>query len=263
MKAHRIFAIVTRHLYLYRRSLSRLMEIFYWPLLDLLLWGFITLFLDRFEADLPNFLAFFLGALILWDILYRSQQGISISFLEEIWSRNLLNLFVTPLKPGEFLVATMVISIFKLFTASLVLVLLAWLLYSFNIFILGIALLPFVLNLVIFGWAIGVVTAAVILRFGQKAEMMAWGLAFLFQPVSAVFYPVSVLPGWLQKIAWWIPATPVFEGMRTVILTGEFPLPELIRSFSLNMLYLSAAMFFFYYTFRVARQKGLLLKVGE
>ena len=87
MKAHRIFAIVTRHLYLYRRSLSRLMEIFYWPLLDLLLWGFITLFLDRFEADLPNFLAFFLGALILWDILYRSQQGISISFLEEIRGR--------------------------------------------------------------------------------------------------------------------------------------------------------------------------------
>lgn len=263
MKLYRVWAVVTRHLYLYKRSLSRLMEIFYWPLLDLLLWGFITLYLDRFKADLPNFLAFFLGALILWDILYRSQQGISISFLEEVWSRNLLNLFVTPLRPGEFLLATMSISIFKLVTAAMVTVALAWLLYSFNIFIMGVALLPFILNLMIFGWAIGVVTTAVILRFGQKAEIMAWGLAFMFQPVSAVFYPVSVLPGWLQHIAWWIPATPVFEGMRAVILTGEFPLAHLLRSFSVNLLYLSAAVLFFHHTFRVARQKGLLLKVGE
>ena len=263
MKAHRILAIMLRHLYLYRRSLSRLMEIFYWPMLDLFLWGFITLFLERFDAEMPHFLAFFLGALILWDILYRSQQGISISFLEEVWSRNLLNLFVSPLRPGEFLIATMAVSIFKLFTASLLLMVMAWLLYSFNILVLGLALLPFVLNLMIFGWAIGVVTAAVILRFGQKAEMMAWGLAFLFQPVSAVFYPVSVLPEWLQTIAWWIPATPVFEGMRGVILTGEFPLAELIRAASLNALYLFAATCFFYYTFRVAKEKGLLLKVGE
>jgi ABC-2 type transport system permease protein len=263
MKFYRIFAIVIRHLYLYKRSLSRLMEIFYWPLLDLMVWGFITLYLDQFKAQLPNFLAFFLGALILWDILYRSQQGISISFLEEVWSRNLLNLFVTPLRPGEFLVATMMISIFKLFTAAVVTVALAWLFYSFNIFIMGVALLPFVLNLMVFGWAIGISTTAVILRFGQKAEIMAWGLAFLFQPVSAVFYPVSVLPSWLQHIAWWIPATPVFEGMRSVILSGDFPVQELLWSLWLNLLYLTAAVLYFYHTFHVARQKGLLLRVGE
>ncbi len=263
MRLHRVFAIMLRHLYLYKRSLSRLMEIFYWPILDLVLWGFITVFLSKFKADLPNFLAFFLGALILWDILYRSQQGISISFLEEIWSRNLLNLFVSPLRPGEFLLATMLVSIFKLFTATSVMVLLAWIFYSFNLFMLGVALIPFVLSLVIFGWSIGVVTAAVILRFGQKAEMMAWGLAFLFQPISAVFYPVSVLPPWLQKVAWCIPATPVFEGMRAVVLTGEFPLELLLRSFALNVVYLSCALWFFYYTFRIAKQKGLLLKVGE
>jgi ABC-2 type transport system permease protein len=263
MNLGRVFAIVMRHLYLYKRSLSRLMEIFYWPLLDLLVWGFITIYLNQFKGTLPNFLGFFLGALILWDILYRSQQGISISFLEEVWSRNLLNLFVTPLRPGEFLVATMLISIFKLFTAGIATVALAWLLYSFNIFIMGLALLPFVLNLMVFGWAIGVSTTAVILRFGQKAEIMAWGLAFLFQPVSAVFYPVSVLPEWLQQIAWWVPATPVFEGMRTVIQSGDFPLQELLWSFWLNLLYLSAAVLFFYYTFRVAKQKGLLLRVGE
>jgi ABC-2 type transport system permease protein len=140
---------------------------------------------------------------------------------------------------------------------------LAWLLYSFNIFIMGLALLPFVLNLMVFGWAIGVTTTAVILRFGQKAEIMAWGLAFLFQPFSAVFYPVSVLPQWLQQIAWWIPATPVFEGMRAVIKSGAFPWPELLWSLWLNILYLTTAVLYFYYTFHVARQKGLLLRVGE
>lgn len=263
MNYYRIYGMVMRHLYLYRRSLARLMEIFYWPLLDLLVWGFITLFLNQFEGTFPNFLAFFLGALILWDILYRSQQGISISFLEEIWSRNLLNLFVTPLRPGEFLIATMLISIFKLFTAAVVTVFLAWVLYSFNIFIMGVALFPFVVNLMVFGWAIGVTTTAVILRFGQKAEIMAWGLAFLFQPVSAVFYPVSVLPEWLQKIAWWIPATPVFEGMRSVIVSGEFPVRMLSWSLLLNLLYLTAAVAYFYRTFHVAKKKGLLLRVGE
>lgn len=255
--------MMMRHLYLYRRSLSRLMEIFYWPLLDLMVWGFITIYLSQFEGALPNFLGFFLGALILWDILYRSQQGISISFLEEVWSRNLLNLFVTPLRPAEFLLAVMGISIFKLFTAGVVTVTLAWLLYSFNIFVMGVALLPFVFNLMVFGWAIGVTTTAVILRFGQKAEIMAWGLAFVFQPVSAVFYPVSVLPPWLQDIAWYIPATPVFEGMRTVIQSGGFPVELLLWSLFLNGIYLTVAILYFYHMFHVAKQKGLLMRVGE
>lgn len=263
MRIERILAIVLRHLYLYKRSLSRLMEIFYWPVLDVLVWGFITVFLAQSGEGFPNYLAFFLGAMILWDILFRSQQGISISFLEEIWSRNLLNLFVSPLRPGEFLIATMLISIFKLIAAALATVLLAWWLFSFNILIMGLALVPFVLNLMMFGWAIGITTTAVILRFGQKAEIMAWGLAFLFQPVSAVFYPVSVFPEWLQKIAWWVPATPVFEGMRSVVQSGDFPLEMLLRSFGLNLLYLTVALGIFYTMFHIAKQKGLLMRVGE
>lgn len=263
MKLHRIFAIALRHLYLYKRSLSRLMEIFYWPLLDLLVWGFITIYLEQFRGTLPNFVAFFLGALILWDILYRSQQGISISFLEEVWSRNLLNLFVSPLRPGEFLIATMLISVFKLLSAALVTVVLAWLMYSFNIFLIGLALIPFVLNLILLGWAIGILTTTLILRYGQKAEILAWGLAFLFQPVSAVFYPVSVLPAFLQKIAWFIPATHVFEGMRAVILKQGLPVEHLVWAFGLNAIYLLAAVLLFYHVFTIVKQKGLLLRVGE
>ncbi|MFQ5779325.1 MAG: ABC transporter permease, partial [Nitrospiria bacterium] len=206
MKRERVAAIIHRHLYLYRRSFPRLAEVFFWPLLDLLLWGFVTLYLRNFEQDLPRFVAFLLGALILWDILYRAQQGISISFLEEIWAKNLLNLFVSPLRAGEFLAALMSISVMKLLLAASASTLLAWLLYSFNLFLLGISLVPFVLNLMVMGWAIGIITISTILRYGQEAEVMAWGLAFLVQPISAVFYPVSVLPPWLQPLALMMPS---------------------------------------------------------
>jgi ABC-2 type transport system permease protein len=263
MKLHRILALVNRHLMLYKRSPQRMMEIIYWPLLDLLVWGFITLYLARYKEGLPAFVTFFLGALILWDILFRAQQGICISFLEEIWSRNLLNLFVSPLRVGEFLSATMLVSIIKVIGAAIVTIVLAYLLYSFNLFIIGLSLIPFVLNLVVTGWAVGIFTTAIILRYGQEAEVLAWGLAFLFQPVSAVFYPVSVLPPFLQTIAHAIPASHVFEGMRAVIETKAFPLDELIWAAGLNVVYLVGAILFFNGMFRVVKMKGLLVRVGE
>src|SRR5512147_2551194 len=120
MKIHRVAAIIARHLYLYRRSLPRIMEIFYWPFLDLVIWGFITIYLARYQTQIPGFVTFFLGALILWDILFRAQQGITISYLEELWARNLMNLFASPLTPGEFLTATIAMSIFKVTCVSFV-----------------------------------------------------------------------------------------------------------------------------------------------
>ncbi|TAK07494.1 MAG: ABC transporter permease [Candidatus Manganitrophaceae bacterium] len=262
MKLHRVTALVLRHLYLYQRSLPRMTEVLFWPLIDLLLWGFVTLYLQRFQANLPKFVTFFLGALILWDILYRAQQGISVSFLEEVWSKNLLNLFVTPMRPSEFLAALLTISIAKLLTAGLASAFLAWLFYSFNLFVLGLSLIPFVLNLALMGWAIGIITMASILLYGQEAEVMAWGLAFLVQPVSAVFYPVSVMPAWVQPIAWMMPSSHVFEGMRAVVETGAFPVEELVKAFILNLFYLSLALSFFYRNLRVVKEKGLLLRSG-
>src|SRR5215471_4287611 len=205
-------ALVGRHLYLYRRSLPRIMEIFYWPFLDLVIWGFITVYLARFQSQIPGFVTFFLGALILWDILFRSQQGITISFLEEIWARNLMNLFASPLKPSEFLAATMVMSIFKVTCVSIVMAVCAAVFYSYNIFLIGLWLFPFVVNLVVTGWIVGVFTTSLIMRFGQEAEVLAWSMVFLFQPVSCVFYPLDVLPGWLKAIAWANPAAHVLRG---------------------------------------------------
>lgn len=263
MKLHRVLALVNRHLMLYKHSPQRIMEIIYWPLLDLLIWGFLTIYLSRYKEGLPGFVAFLLGALILWDILFRAQQGICISFLEEVWSRNFLNLFVSPLRTGEFLVSTMLVSFFKVIAASVVTIGLAYLLYSFNVFVIGVSLVPFVINLIVMGWAIGIFTTAVILRFGQEAEVLAWGLAFLFQPVSAVFYPVSVLPPFLQAIAGGIPAAHVFEGMRAVIESRTFPVSRLVWATGLNLVYLVGAILFFNRMFRIIKVKGLLVRVGE
>jgi len=231
------------------------MEIFYWPFLDLLVWGFITVYLSQFRGTLPGFVTFFIGALILWDILFRSHQGISVSFLEDIWSKNLLNLFASPLNPIEYLFSLMLVGFFKLVLTATVMALFAWIFYSFNIFLLGFSLIPFILNLIIMGWSIGIITIAIILRFGQEAEVLAWALGFLFMPVSAVFYPVSVLPPFMQVIAKFIPAAYVFEGMRGVLNSGVFSSKQLLWAFGLNIFYISLAFLFFHWNFKIVKKK--------
>ncbi len=263
MRISRVLLFTTRYLYLYKRSLPRLMEVFYWPILDLMLWGFVGIYLGKYKGALPDFIIFFIGALILWDILFRSQQGISISFLEDVWSRNLLNIFISPLSPAEYVASLLVMSVIKLILASSVMVLLAWLMYSFNVFTLGFALIPLAANLIIMGWSIGIITTAIILRYGQEAEVLAWGIAFLFQPISAVFYPVSVLPPVLRAVAWCVPSSHVFEGMREVIATGTFPMDNLIHAMVLNVIYIGISFLFFSWNFRAIKRKGLLVKVGE
>ncbi|MBI5562393.1 MAG: ABC transporter permease [Deltaproteobacteria bacterium] len=263
MNLWRVFAYATRHLYLYKRSLPRLMEVFYWPLLDLLLWGFVTVYLGRLQTPVPGFVTFFIGALILWDMLFRSQQGISVSFLEDVWSRNLLNIFVSPMTQAEYIASLLVISVVKLILTSTVMITLAFVLYSYNVFHMGLSLIPLIANLIVMGWSIGIITTALILRFGQEAEVLAWGVALLFQPVSAVFYPVSVLPPPLRAVARFTPSAHVFEGMRSVIASGVFPTGEALWAAGLNAAYLSLAIAFFSWNFRVVKKKGLLVKIGE
>jgi ABC-2 type transport system permease protein len=239
------------------------MEIFYWPFLDLVIWGFITIYLARYQTQIPGFVTFFLGALILWDILFRAQQGITISFLEELWARNLMNLFASPLKPSEFLAATMAMSIFKVTCVSIIMTLCALLFYSYNVFMIGLWLIPFVLNLVLTGWVIGVFTTSLIMRFGQEAEVLAWSMVFLFQPISCVFYPMDVLPGWLKPVALANPAAHIFEGMRAVLGGGGSPSTSLAWAVGLNGLLLVAAVGWFYRTFAYCKDQGLLVRIGE
>lgn len=263
---NRILALAQRHFYVIRGHPLRIAEMVYWPLLDLLIWGYLSLWLNRLTggaATFGNFLAFFLGALILWDLLFRAQQGVAITYLEEVWARNLLNLFVSPLSVGEYLVGTVFISLLKLSISVSITAVLAALIYGFNILVLGWPLVPFVVALMLFGWALGIVSTAVVLRFGQGAESLAWIIAFVVQPVSAVFYPVSILPGWLQPVAWSLPATHVFEGMRAVLKTGHVPVEHLAWAFALDAVAMAAAVAYFLWNYEVVRERGLLAKTGE
>lgn len=263
MSLGRILALLSRHMYLYKRSFARLLEIFYWPFLDLVVWGFITIYLEKVGMQVHGALTFFLGALILWDVLFRAQQGIAVSFLEEMWARNLMNLFASPLTVGEYLLATMIMSVLKVTAVGSLMMLFAWVFYSYDIFRMGLSLLPFILNLVMSGWIIGVLTTSIIMRFGQQAEVLAWGMVFLFQPISCVFYPIEVLPPVLQSIAWVVPPAHIFEGMRAVLTTGTMPVTHLLWATCLNLGFLAIIVAWFYHTFNVCKERGMLVRVGE
>ncbi len=261
MKFHRINALLIRHLYLYRRSLPRVMDIFYWPVMELLVWGFLSVWLQNtdFVGEF-NMVSVLLGALIFWNFLTQSQKSVSVAFLEDVWERNLLNVFVTPLKPSEFLTSTAILGAVRILLVAIVMGALAALLYSFDVFQFGILIIPFVINLLIFGWTIGVLIIGILLRYGTQAQILAFGLIVLFQPLSAVFYPVSALPSFLQSIALALPSAHVFEGMRAV-LQGDFPFTTLGYAFLTNAIYLVFALWFFYMMFSRAKKRGLLLKL--
>jgi ABC-2 type transport system permease protein len=263
MSLGRILGLLSRHMYLYKRSFARLLEIFYWPFLDLVVWGFITIYLEKVGMQVHGAVTFFLGALILWDVLFRAQQGIAVSFLEEMWARNLMNLFASPLTVGEYLLATMIMSVLKVTAVGSLMMLFAWVFYSYDILRMGLSLLPFILNLVISGWIIGVLTTSIIMRFGQQAEVLAWGMVFLFQPISCVFYPIEVLPSVLQAIAWIVPPAHIFEGMRAVLTTGTMPVIHLLWATVLNFGFLVIIVAWFYHTFNVCKDRGMLVRVGE
>ncbi|MEI6656467.1 MAG: ABC transporter permease, partial [Verrucomicrobiota bacterium] len=215
-------ALLLRYVFLYTRSPVRLVEMVFWPIVDLLVWGFLTVYLRQSTSgDLPQFITFLLGGMILWDILFRAQQGVAISFLEDVWTRNLLNIFVAPVRSAEYLSATFAVGVLRICVTAVALVVIGWLAYSFNVFVMRWWLIPFFLNLMLFGWSLGMISTALILRWGQAAESLAWAVPFFIQPVVAVFYPVSVLPAWLQPVAQALPATHIFEGMREVMRTGS------------------------------------------
>lgn len=262
MNFRRISALVLRYTFLYTRSVPRVAEMFFWPVMDLLVWGFITVYLLRLGNSLPAAITFLLGAMIFWDILYRAQQAVTVSFLEDIWARNVLNLFVAPIRISEFIVATYIVGFVKILITVGVLAGLAYGMYAWSLWQMGWALLPLFANLLLMGWAVGMMTTGLIMRWGQSAEALAWGIPFLIQPVAAVFYPLDVLPGWLQPIARAVPATHVFEGMRAVLLGQGLSWHHLGWAFGLNVIYLTGGGLFFRWMYAIARDKGLLAKLG-
>ncbi|MBP0464126.1 ABC transporter permease [Roseomonas sp. PWR1] len=260
----RVWGLMYRHLALYRRSWPRLLELMYWPVLQMVVWGFVTAYLAGVQQNTATIAAgVLLGGVLLWEVTLRSQMGFAISFLEEVWSRNLGHLFVSPLKPSEMVAGLAAMSVLRTLAGVGPAMLLAFLLYGFGIWTVGPVLVLFVAALMAMGWAVALAVTALILRHGAGAEALAWGVMFGLAPFAAVFYPVAVLPGWLQPVALAIPATHVFEGMRAALTDGRIAWDHLAWAVALDGLWLAAAAWIFLAQFHQARVRGALLNIGE
>jgi ABC-2 type transport system permease protein len=229
----------------------------------MILWGFMTQFLMTNSSYVARAFGVLLAAVLLWDVLFRGQLGVSMSFLEEIWARNLGHLFVSPLRPSEWISSLLAMSFVRVMIGVRPAALLAIPLYQYSIFTLGLPLIAFFVNLIVMGWALGLMICALILRQGQGAESMAWLLVFVLAPVSGIYYPVSVLPDWLQHAAWALPSAHVFEGMRALMFQHVFRWDHLAAAIALNVVYLVLGAVLFLVSFRSARHRGALLQMGE
>ncbi len=252
-----------RYLYLLRSSWTRIVELAYWPIMQMILWGFMTQFLLTAESPVIKAAGMLIAAVLLWDVMFRSNIGVAVSFLEEMWSRNLAQLFTSPLRPYEWALSLLFISLVRTVIGVIPAALLAIPLYSYSIFDMGLPLIAFFMNLMIFGGAIGLAVSALVLRFGMGAESLAWVGIFLVAPISGIYYPIAILPDWLEPVAWALPSAHVFEGMRAVLADGVFHMDLFVNALMLNALYLTAGFAIFLYVFRLARIKGMLLQMGE
>lgn len=266
----RIWGLMYRHLALFRRSWPRLLELMYWPILQMVVWGFLTLYLAEGGAGpgaSPGFASAvagtLLGAVLLWEVAIRGQMGFAISFLEEIWSRNLGHVFVSPLRPREFVAALMVMSLLRTLISVIPAMLLAWIFYDFGILRLGPVIVLFFALLLVMGWAVALFVTSLILRHGSGAEGLAWGVLFGITPFAAVFYPIAILPPGMRQVAEGIPAGHVFEGMRAALLEGGIAWDHLAWALALDIVWLALASWVFLREFQSARVRGALLNVGE
>jgi ABC-2 type transport system permease protein len=260
----RVFAMVLRHWYLLSSSWPRLLDLMYWPAVQMLMWGFLQLYISQ-NAGSPFMRAAttFVGAVMLWDVLFRGQLGFSISFLEEMYARNMGNLMMSPLRPIELVLALMIQSIIRLSIGMVPVSLLAIWFFDFNLWAMGLALAVFFMNLLLTSWAIGIIVSGILLRHGLGAENMAWGFMFLMLPFTCVYYPVSVLPSWLQIVAWVLPPTYVFEGMRALLINNVFRADLMLQSFALNAVIFAIGVAVFMVLLRSARREGTLLQGGD
>jgi ABC-2 type transport system permease protein len=259
----RISALVRRYVYLLRSSGVRLIELIYWPFLQMLTWGFLQKYLAGTASPVAQAAGVLIGSVLLWDILFRSNIGFSTTFIEEMWSRNLGNLLISPLRPYELVAALSLWSVIRLSVSMVPVATAAYFFFGFNLLDLGLPLAAFFVVLVLTSWSLGLIAAGVILRYGLGAEELAWSLAFLLLPLCCVYYPVAVLPVWLKPVALALPPTHVFEGMRSILLHHTFDAKELWWALGLNAIYLFAGYLLFSRFLASARVNGTLLRLGE
>ena len=259
MKIHRINALLLKYYYITINRVDRLFDVFYWPVIDLLVWGFASFYIEKLAE--VNILSMLMGGIILWVFVWRASQDIAVFVLEDFWSRNLYHLFSSPVKLSEHLVSIILLGLLRSLATFIIMSLFAWLFYSFNIFkISPIILAACALLLTLFGWAMGLLVTSFIFRFGQRIQVLAWSVVFIIQPFACIFYPLSSLPNWASKIASILPPTYAFEALRASISGNNINYPGLFYSLIADLALLGIAAVFIKSSFEKAKRTGLLAK---
>jgi ABC-2 type transport system permease protein len=260
MNPRRSFAILLRQLYLLRGSPARIVPMFAWVAIDVLLWGFITRYLNQVSATGFNFVPAMLGAVLLWDFLVRVMQGVTTAFFEDVWSRNFLNVFATPITIADYVGGLVASSITTSSISLVVMLILATGVFGLSVLSYGLALVPFLLILFLFAVALGILGCALVLRLGPAAEWLIWPIPALISPLACVFYPVSALPGWMQTAAHCLPPVYVFESMRAIVAGKPVSMNDLLAGFGLAVLTVLLAGAFLNRVYHHAVRTGLLAR---
>ena len=263
MNFNRMLALSMRHLYLIKSSFPRILDLIYWPTIQIILWGFISKFFTMYSEYYTNTVGVILSCAILYDFLFRSSISFNMLFLEEIWSRNFTNLFVAPLRVSEIITALTGTALIRTLIGIIPAILLMSPLFGVSILKLGAPLFLLFLSLYIFGTTLGILVTSGLLRFGPAFENTAWSSLFLLAPLGCVYYPLSILPEWLQLIAKFLPLVYIFEEARSILINNAVDYTNIINALLLNLVYFILSIMIFYYSFYGARKKGTLVNMGE
>ncbi len=258
MKFHRIWGVTLRYNYLFKRSLDRQVDAFYWPTVDLVLWGITATYIASRGPDANLAVLMVISGIVLWIVLWRGQYEFTVNILEDVWNKNLINMFVSPLKLSEWIIAFSSLGFVKAIVSTSFAGLIALFLYQVKIFDRGLELLPYLFLLLMTGWCMGLFVGGLIMRFGTKVQNFAWSMVFIIAPFSAVYYPLTALPEWAQKVALIIPSSYVFEGARQVLIDGVLNWSKVIIALSLNCLYIALTLAFFKSSFKKVLNRGLV-----
>jgi len=260
MNPSRTFAIVLRHFYLVTGSPARILPLFAWVAIDMVLWGFITRYLNAVSGAGFDFVPVFLGAVLLWDFFTRVMHGVTMAFMEDVWSRNFLNIFATPLAISEYIAGLILSSIGTSSVGLLVMVVLASVVFGLSFLAYGLVLIPFLLVLFLFGIALGVLGAAIVLRFGPASEWFIWPVPALVSPFAGVFYPIATLPRWMQYICRVLPPSYIFENVRRIVAGSPASVPELLIGVALAVFDVILACWVFVRVYRHSVRTGLIAR---
>lgn len=260
MRPRRFFAIVLRQFYLYRGSPARVLSLFAWIAIDIVLWGFMSRYLNTVASPGYNFVPALLGAVLLWDFFTRVMQGVTMAFFEDVWSRNFLNIFGSPMSITEYVTGLVLSSIATSCVGLIAMLILAGAVFRLDLLLYGAAAFPFVGVLFLFGIALGIMASALVMRLGPSAEWFIWPIPALLSPFAGVFYPLDVLPGWMQIVALGLPPGYVFENLRALVKGGAVSAGALLTGLVLAAAYILLASVIFTRTYRTAVRTGLIAR---